>query len=266
MSAAFWIATLASGSSGNSIYAECPDGAVLIDAGISGRRIAERIESVGGHIDRVDAVIVTHEHADHAKSSGVISRRHGVPLVMTEGTYEGCRRIIRKVNGLRLFQTGMTLSLGGFRVHTSATPHDGNDPVALVLERDKLRCGVLTDLGHPFVELIELFPSLDAVLLESNYDPDMLEHGPYHENLKDRIRSDAGHISNEEAATLVRDHAGGRLQKVMLAHLSAINNTPLNAHACMETWAGSRIREQQIDLSVAPRHEPSAVLSVGPRT
>lgn len=265
MAPEFRICTIASGSSGNALYAECEDGAVLIDAGVSGKRIAEGIRAAGGNIDRVDSIIVSHDHNDHSKGAGVLARRHGMPLMMTEGTYGAIRQSLYKTLAPRVFRPGSVLSAGGFHIHTIATPHDGRDPVCVVLERHGLRCGVLTDLGHPFEELRALMASLDVVFLESNYDPHMLEHGPYHLALKRRIRSAHGHISNEEAAELVQQHAGDRLQAVVLSHLSEKNNTPDLAAQCMRDQARDRLAAQNVLLEVAPRHTPGPMLVVRPR-
>lgn len=261
----FRVASLASGSSGNAFYAESPDGAVLIDAGVSGTRIVKGTQKIGGHIDRVDGVVLGHDHSDHVRGAGVLSRKHGIPLLMTQGTHDVIRPQLFKAAPPRLFQAGSIIAAGGFHIHTLSTPHDGRDPVCFVLERANLRCGILTDLGYVTKELKELFSTLDVVFLESNYDPHMLEHGPYHAALKLRIRGPGGHIANEEAAELVRDWAGDRLQVVVLSHLSETNNAPDTARRCMQVEAAERLVEQGIQVYVAPRHDPGPVVMVSSR-
>ncbi len=259
------LCTLVSGSSGNAVYAECADGAILVDAGVSGRAIERAMQTVGGHIDRVDGLVLTHDHHDHARGAGVLSRRHGLPLFMTEGTHRRCAHDLHRVVGPRRFRPGDILCVGGFHIHTLATPHDAQEPVALVLERNGLRVGVLTDLGTCWPGLADLLPTLDAVVLESNYDPQMLATGPYPKKLKARIASARGHISNEEAAALVRDFADTRLQAVMLAHLSETNNRPEIALGCMQLHARELIARQELRILVAPRHVPSPVLRIRAR-
>lgn len=262
MTAEFRVCTLASGSSGNSIYAECEDGAVLIDAGISARRVEAALRAVGGDPRRVCGAIITHEHTDHARTAGVLQRRYQWPFFMTAGTYRHHRNLCREIPRPQLFAPGQTLPLGGFLIQTLATPHDGAEPVALVLEREGVRCGVLTDLGHPFPELRQVLPTLDAVILESNYCPEMLRRGAYPAWLKRRIRSSGGHLSNPEAARLIADCPAGRLRLVMLAHLSEHNNTPELAAATIEEIAGAKIKAAGMQVHIAPRHQPSAMIVV----
>jgi phosphoribosyl 1,2-cyclic phosphodiesterase len=181
---------------------------------------------------------------------------------MTEGTFHGSRRSIgKKVVGPRTFAAGGQVCAGGFHIHTIPTPHDGTDPVALVLERKGLRCGILTDLGHPFEKLKEVMRTLHAVILESNYDPHMLKNGRYPESVKRRIFSDRGHISNQEAAMLVREY-GDNLNFVMLAHLSKDNNTPELAYRCMMEEAAERIAKNPIKVILAPRHDTSDIIVI----
>lgn len=256
----FRICTLSSGSSGNAIYAQSPEGAIIIDAGISGKAITEAISLVGGHIDRVDGLILTHSHNDHCQGAGILARRHGLPLFMTEGAFNGCRTKLGRNVTPRLFRPGTVLAVGGFHIHTILTPHDCAESVALVLERGGLRCGILTDLGHPFPKLERLMTTLDAAVLEFNYDPDMLSKGPYPPGLKRRIVSGNGHISNQQAAKLldfgIRE---GRLKALILAHLSEINNTPQLALQCAQHVLQQN-RKTDFVVHVAPRHHPSPIL------
>ncbi len=259
----FRIATLISGSSGNSVYAENPEGALLIDAGRSKRAIEEGIAALGGDIDVVREIVITHDHTDHSGAAGPLARKYGMQLVMTEGTFEGCGHRLGKIGARRTFAPGGTFPAGGFQVHAVATPHDGEDPAVIMLEHGGLRCGVFTDLGCVTDAIRRAVAKLDGVILESNHDPDMLKNGSYPEDLKERIRSCHGHISNIEAAELVRDHAGPNLRFVVLAHLSEENNTPKIAEETMRDVAGERLEEIGAEVYVAPRFGPSPVMSVG---
>lgn len=259
----FRICTLASGSSGNAIYAQSNEGALIIDAGISGKAVTEAIAKIGGSIDQVDGLILTHCHNDHCQGAGILARRYGIPLFMTEGTFKGCHAKLGRNLTPRLFRPGTVLAAGGFHIETILTPHDSVEPVALVLQRGELRCGILTDLGHPFPKLERLMTTLDAAVLEFNYDPEMLVNGPYPPNLKRRIISGHGHISNQQAAKLVEEGVlHGRLKALILAHLSDTNNTPSLAMQAVQTT----IREHcgaSFVVHVAPRYCPSPILHLG---
>jgi len=164
---------------------------------------------------------------------------------------------VGRIDEVRAFDAGQTLRFGGVSVETIPTPHDGADGVAFVIDDGRRRLGLLTDLGHVFAGLDAVIASLDAVLIESNYDPDMLAAGPYPEFLRQRIRGPGGHLSNGEAAELLRAAGGRRMQWACLGHLSAENNDPrlaLRTHR--------RILPRRLGLHVAGRYEPSAVLEV----
>lgn len=216
-----------SGSNGNCIYVEAEGVRLLLDAGVSGKRTAERLAAHRRDIRDVDAVIVSHDHTDHIACAGVMARKFGLPVYMTERTArEGGRYRLGPIDRLEHFRAGEAISFGPVTVETHPTPHDAAEPVCFVVSAGGRRLGILTDLGHVFDGLGDLLAGLDAAFLESNYDPDMLDGGPYPAFLKSRIRGRRGHISNDEAAELVASSADGRLQWVALSHLSEANNTP----------------------------------------
>lgn len=251
--------SLASGSSGNAWLLRCPDGALLVDAGLSGKAVAERVESLGARMEEIRLLYVTHDHADHVQAAGILHRRHGIPLAMTRGTWRAAKDRIGKVAPPRIVHGGEPFSACGFTLHPVATPHDGAEPAALVVERGPRRIGLLTDLGHPFAGLPELLATLDAVFLESNYDPAMLAAGSYPESLKRRIRSKHGHLSNEETGDLLARCAGTRLKRAILSHLSEENNEPALALAAVKKLAAGAIAAG-LAVRVAPRHAPSVEL------
>lgn len=200
---------------------------MLFDAGISGKQAALRMAQHDQPARVADALIVSHDHGDHSRCAGIFQRKFGLPIHATEGTARACKSRWEQVHDLRTFSAGASFRVGQAEVHTLATPHDGVDGACFVVEHRGLRLGILTDLGHPFAGLKALMATLDGVYLESNYDPQMLARGPYPYHLKQRISGARGHISNTEAAALLRDHARkDRLRWAVLSHLSEVNNTP----------------------------------------
>ncbi|MCL2001601.1 MAG: MBL fold metallo-hydrolase [Planctomycetes bacterium] len=259
---AFFAASLASGSSGNSYYFQSSAGAVLIDAGLTGRELVKNIFAAGGDPVRVRGIIVTHDHGDHVSSAGVLHRRHGWKLWMTAGTREAAADRLGKIEA-EMVRPGAGLSAAGFIFEFTATPHDGTEPVAVAAETTGRRGGVFTDLGHVFDGLGDLLANLDFVFLESNYDADLLAaNQKYPPFLKARIRGEGGHLSNTEASTLIRNLPGERLRRVVLSHLSQENNRPELARNCFLTGASERIRDSGMRVGVAPRHEPLPLFEV----
>lgn len=252
------VISLQSGSNGNSIYVETADARLLFDAGISGRAAQERLAQHGRDIADVDGVLISHDHADHSRSLGIFHRKFRLPIHITAKTLDAARsHNIGRIDAAHHFRVSEPLWFGRTKIETYATPHDAAEGVAFVIDDGSRRLGVLTDLGHIFSELQDLIASLDAVILESNYDPKMLANGPYPWHTQQRIKGPAGHLSNQEAATLLAQCADRRLQWACLGHLSGDNNTPkLAVTACR------RATKDRFPVAIASRYEASDVLEV----
>lgn len=252
--------SLQSGSSGNCIYVETGGVRLLFDAGITGVQAQDRLAAHGRDIRKIDAVIISHDHGDHIRHAGVYQRKFGIPIYVSPATFAAAssRCSLGKLTDVRHFRSCDKLVFGNVLVHAIATPHDGVDGSAFVIESGSRRLGVLTDLGHVFKDLVHIVSSLDAVFLESNYDPALLASGPYPAYLKQRIRGPRGHISNHEAAELLHRAARHkRLQWACLSHLSEENNNPdLALRTSREITAGD------VTLFVADRYAASDILMV----
>ncbi len=218
-----FLAVLASGSSGNCCYLETSAGALLVDAGLSARETLRRLKELGRDPARVEAILVTHEHIDHARGVRVLARQLGVPVRGTAGTLDA---LPEEVPGARELPSGESERMGGFTVSPFSLPHDAADPVGFVLEAGGVRVGVATDLGCVTGLARERLAGCGALVLESNHDERMLMEGPYPWHLKQRIRSRRGHLSNGDAAEMLAGLWHRRLRAVVLAHLSETNNLP----------------------------------------
>jgi len=248
--------SLQSGSNGNCIYVEAGDTRLLFDAGISGKQAQGRMRVRDRDINDVDALVISHDHSDHVRGAGVFHRKFKIPIYMTRPTHRALQCHLGAVREVRYFEAGKPLCFNGVTVHAIRTPHDAADGVAFVIEHNGKRLGILTDLGHPFAALADLLACLDAVYLESNYDPHLLATGPYPLYLQRRISGPAGHLSNEEAGSLIRNTAH-KLQWVALAHLSERNNTP---ELAFETHR--RLVGQSLPVFLASRYEVGPVLEL----
>ncbi len=254
------VITLQSGSNGNCFYVEIGGLRLLFDAGISGRLARERLAAHGREIEDVDALFISHDHHDHSRCLGAFHRMFDIPVYATQKTLAAAQRVVNlgRLDDVRCFESGQTVRIGEVAIHTIPTPHDSIDGVAFVVEHGEHRLGILTDLGHVFDGLRDLLLSLDAVIIESNYDRQMLARGPYPERLKRRIRGPGGHLSNDEAADLVaRAACFQRLQWACLCHLSQENNTPELALTTHRAHVGP-----QLPLHIASRYAASDVLNV----
>ena len=257
------VISLQSGSNGNCFYVEADGVRLLIDAGISGVQAQRRLEQNGKDILGMDGLLITHDHNDHSKCMGVFHRKFGMPVYVTHKTLAATRRWcdVGEISDVRFFHPGETIAFGQNQqvvVHSIPTPHDGAEAVAYVVECGDHRLGVLTDLGHVFDGLRDVLLSLDAVIIESNYDPSMLKYGSYPESVKRRIAGPGGHISNQEAAELIsKVTMFGRLKWACLCHLSDENNCP---EVALQTHR--RIVGNKLPFYVAGRSAASPILRI----
>jgi phosphoribosyl 1,2-cyclic phosphodiesterase len=254
------VISLQSGSNGNCYFVQAGQANLLVDAGISAHLARRRLAPLGFDATTIDAILISHEHHDHSRSMGVFQRQFRAPLFVTRKTLAASppSACPGRTADVRHFVAGETIRINDVQVHTVPTPHDSVDGVAFVVEHDNRRLGILSDLGHVFAGLRELLLSLDAAVIESNYDRRMLAEGPYPEHLKRRIRGPGGHLSNDEAADLIaRATMFRRLQWACLCHLSAENNCPTRALQTHRQQVGG-----ELPLYIAGRDAPSEVLGI----
>lgn len=254
---------LGSGSSGNATLVEGGGTRVLIDAGLGPRSLAERLQSAGVDPAGLAAILVSHEHSDHAKGAASFSAKWGVPLMGSRGTYAAAGFGAVDVASYDVLAPGETRVIGALAVRTVPVPHDAAQPYAFVVTCDGDTLGHATDLGHCDRGLLEAFLECDALLLESNYDPAMLRDGPYPWSLKERILSPRGHLSNGDVARYLADGLGTRCRTLVLAHLSKTNNHPELCLMAAERALHLRGRSE-VRLALTS-HEGSDWIDVRPR-
>ena len=264
MNAEIRFCTLSSGSSGNATYVGAGGSGVLVDAGISAKRLTEHLQTVHVPMESIQGLLITHAHIDHVRSMGTVARKFGKPLFMTSGARQQVGDMLTGGEQVTLIRPDVPFQLGSLVITPVATPHDSPGAVCYVMEHGGVRVGVLTDLGCVFDRLRDILPTLDGVVLESNHEPEMLWACARPYPVKQRIAGDGGHISNQEAAKLLRDHSSPRLRAIVLAHLSSDNNHPGLATRRHAEIAAAFLLEHKPLLEVAPRDMPSRMLAVRP--
>ena len=224
---------LASGSKGNSCYVETDQTKILIDAGLSCREIERRMELVGIRPENLDGIIVTHEHGDHIKGAGALSRRYDLPVYSNRKTLERGRKTFGNLSSPVILHTGQSLSIKDLLLETFTKCHDASDPFGIIVSKiggirndNGTRIGMVTDLGRSTHLVEDRLKGCNALIMEFNYDQQMLDEGPYPLDLKRRINGQDGHLSNVQAGKLLRAVSHENLKFVVLAHLSEANNEP----------------------------------------
>lgn len=224
------VCLLASGSKGNALYIETGESRMLIDAGLSGREISDRLSTIGVGSESLHAILVTHEHVDHCRGVGPLARRLGVPVFMTPLTRQALPGLGR-IEQLHEFHAGESFRFRDLRIHPFPVTHDASETVGFIIESREGKIGVATDLGLATRLVTEQLKGCRVLVVESNHDEIMLRDGPYPWHLKQRIRSHHGHLSNAAAADLLQQLLWDGLEAVFLAHLSECNNDPALAGA-----------------------------------
>lgn len=246
-------ASLASGSRGNCLIVEVGRTRVLIDCGLNLTDTERRLERLGIAPGEINAILVTHEHGDHASGVFEYAAAHRVTVYLTFGTLGAMRQEGKVIEGVRTVQVDgrQSLAVDDVQVHPFTVPHDSREPVQYVLSDGASRLGVVTDVGTTTAHLQQVLSGLDALVLECNYDRDMLWRGAYPKWLKERIGGPFGHLDNRDSERLLAGLERSRLKHVIGAHLSQQNNRPELARAalaramgCEESWIGLATQEE----------------------
>ncbi len=235
------ICMLASGSKGNSVYLETPRARVLLDAGLSARELTRRLKLIGRSPADLDAVVISHEHIDHIRGAGVLSRSSDVTICISGPTLARAPSSVGKIGRVRTIEAGVPFAVGDLQIAPFEVTHDAANPLNFVLRCDGVKMAVATDLGYASNLVRENLKECRLLILETNHDPKMLEEGPYPWSLKQRIRSRNGHLSNEQGAELLAAVMHDGLEHVFLAHLSEQNNLPGHAVAAVKKALGPRL-------------------------
>ena len=263
------LCSIASGSSGNCIYIGDGKSHLLIDTGISKKRVEEGLRKLDVKGEELDGIFVTHEHIDHIQGLGVFCRKYKTPVYATRGTIEGikkCSSIGKLPEGiLHEIEVDRAVELGSITVHPFAISHDANEPCGYRAQSSGKAVAVATDLGTYDAYTVENLKALDAVVLEANHDIHMLEVGPYPYPLKQRVMGEKGHLSNESSGRLLSDILHDGMQYVVLGHLSKENNYARLAYETVKleiSYGDNPYKGEDIPMIVADRDTVSEVISL----
>ncbi len=261
--------SIASGSSGNCICVGDSSSHIMIDAGISGKRIEAGMNTYGYTTGDMDGILITHEHSDHICGLGVVARKYGVPIYGTKGTLDK----IRATTGLGKIDSGLfreiekeqEFTVGGLTIQPIPISHDAADPVAYRVKSGTKSVAVLTDLGTYNQDIVESVAGVDALLLEANHDINMVQVGSYPYPLKQRILGDRGHLSNERSGQLLSQVLHDDLKYIFLGHLSKENNMPELAYETVRleiTLGDTPYRGNDFPIEVASREQVSKRITI----
>ncbi|ADK17208.1 MULTISPECIES: MBL fold metallo-hydrolase [Clostridium] len=255
---------LYSGSSGNSIFIASDNAKILIDAGLSGKSIENALLKIGHKPNDIDAILVTHEHSDHIKGVGVLSRKYDIPIYANTLTWKAMLKSIGKIkeHNIKIIYDNY-INIKDMDIVSYGISHDAADPYGYAVNCKNKKACVATDLGFMSDHIKDILKDSDLILLESNHDVEMLKFGPYPYDLKRRILSKVGHLSNDDCGMVIPDILNGKFKRIILGHLSKINNYPELAY---ETVTNS-LREcgiklnTDVSISMARRDQPSNYIS-----
>ncbi|RKD86152.1 MBL fold metallo-hydrolase [Mangrovibacterium diazotrophicum] len=249
------VCALASGSNGNCYYIGNDQEAILVDVGLSARQLQLRLQEKGIAEHKIKALLITHEHCDHARGARVLSKRLHIPVYITKKTFLALSKANRPEHVV-WFDPDQSFSVGEFEVHAFSKSHDAADACSFRVSYAGKHVGVMTDIGEACDQVKSHFSACHAVFLESNYDEDMLMSGPYPYYLKQRVSSAVGHLSNLQAYELANEFAGENLRTIFLSHLSGENNTPEIADAVFDPL------RSRFQVELTSRHQSTAIFEL----
>ena len=249
------ISVLASGSRGNSTYVATERVRLLVDGGLSARELERRLLSIGASPKELNGIVVTHEHVDHVRGVGTLSRRYKLPVYLNKQTHLHLPDSVGRLDQKEEFVTGRSFSIEDLTIHPFAISHDGVDPVGFTLANGSVKIGVCTDLGAATKLVYRHLEHCSVLILEANHDMEMLKNGPYPWPVKQRIKSRVGHLSNEQSVDVLSRVFSENLQEVVLAHMSETNNS---AEIVLNTFNGmlEQNKRERLTITLAFQHQP----------
>ena len=263
----FKFCSLYSGSSGNSLYLEIPNTKILIDAGESCKKITDALASINVDIKEIDAILITHEHSDHIKGVGTISKKYNIPVYANSLTWKSTPMQHQNIGieNQKIFDNNKSFTFRNLSIHPFSIPHDASDPCGFNIHYQNCKISVATDIGHLTNDIIGNLESSSFILLESNYDPDILKCSSYPYRLKERIAGPYGHLSNISAGKVISHLLNTGLKRVMLGHLSEENNFPELAYKTVVNEiieSNNNFDLSSLTISVANRYKPSSIINI----
>ncbi len=248
------LSVLASGSRGNSLYVTTEMVRLLVDAGLSARETERRLLSIGASPKELDGIVVTHEHVDHVRGVGTLSRRYKLPVYLNRGTHQHLPDSVGRLGQKEEFVTGRSFCIEDVTIHPFAISHDGVDPVGFTLANGSVKIGVCTDLGAATRLVHRHLEHCSVLILEANHDMEMLKNGPYPWPVKQRIKSRVGHLSNEQSVEVISRVFSEDLQAVILAHMSETNNSSEMVLKAVSSKLSKHIQER-LNITVASQYQ-----------
>jgi len=260
----FKTAVLASGSKGNCFLVKTQSTKIIFDAGLSAKKIFEAMSKIDLEKDKIDAIVVSHEHSDHVKGAGIICRKLKIPLFISESTFQASRHKLGKMPSPPVFfENGASFDIGDLIVTPFSSSHDVIDGSNFVIQKNndlERKLAIVTDLGYPSRLTIQKLQDVTTIILESNHDETMLLEGPYPWELKQRVKSREGHLSNSQAVGLTSKIIHSGLKNIILAHLSEQNNTPELAYKVMNEFLKNI--NFNLNLIVSDQYQPTQLIDV----
>lgn len=257
--------SLYSSSSGNCLLVKSDCTNILIDAGVSLKKIEVALESISVDITKISAILITHEHSDHIKSVGNLSKKYNIPVYSNKETWSVLTDEKEKISldNQKVFKLSQEFSIGDLKIFPFSIPHDAINPCGFNIFNDRQKISIATDLGHIDNNLLAYLKNSSFIMLESNYDSEVLKCCSYPYMLKSRIASPTGHLSNSTAGKVISNLVNFGLKSVMLGHLSKESNFPELAYqSVINELHSNNLSDACIDLSVASRLEPSKIIEV----
>ena len=261
----FNFCSLYSGSSGNSLFVETEHTKLLIDAGVSSKKIETALDNLQVNPNSIDGILITHEHLDHVRGLGTFAKKFNIPVFVDNKTLDGMPEQKDKLrqNKIKNFVVGENFEINDLKIKSFKIPHDAANPCGFLISKNDKSIGIATDIGHMTNSILRDLEPCDFILIESNYEPEVLKYSPYPYNLKTRIAGPNGHLPNEEAGKTISCLLKNNLKQAMLGHLSKENNFPELAYkTVVEELIANNYNENSLSLSVASRDLPGNIIQV----